>query len=339
MKHRVIDDQQKIVSIIGMSKNSGKTVTLGYLIEEAFESGRVLGLTSIGRDGETTDIVTQTDKPRVYVYRGTFVATAEMLFNLSEAKLEIVETTKFYTPMGRVIIAKALEDGYVQIGGANANKDIRRLADRMLELGADLIYVDGALDRSSPASPIISDSCVLATGAAVDRYMHKTIEKTAHLAELFGIARVEEALPISEDSPEPEIVDDEGRVRVLDEIKTALGAGRKIAEAVDQHTKYVVIKGALVAKTIRDYIESTDYHKGITWVVRDATRIFIDALDWKYFVRAGVEIAVIHPVKLLVITANPTSPYSHSYDSSAFLDGLRERIPNIPVINVLEVDQ
>ena len=39
------------VAIIGMSKNSGKTVTLNALLAEAEEEEVCVGLTSIGRDG------------------------------------------------------------------------------------------------------------------------------------------------------------------------------------------------------------------------------------------------------------------------------------------------
>lgn len=339
----IVRPEHRIVSIIGMSKNSGKTVTLGYLIEEAFDNGRVLGLTSIGRDGETTDIVTASDKPRIYVYRGTLIATAEMLFGLCEAKMEIIEVTKFSTPMGKVIIARTLEDGYVQIGGANANKDIRTLADKMLSYGADLVFVDGALDRSSSASPVISDSCVLATGAAVDRYMHHTIAKTAHLSELFKLPRVNlsccsQSPELLLETPEPALIDQFGEVTTLFDIKTALGSGRKIAEAVNENTRYIVIKGALINKTLRDFIEATDYARQIEWVIRDATRLFLDALEWKYILRAGIAITVMSEVELLAITANPTSPYSYSYDPDAFLEGLREKIEDIPVINVMAPD-
>ncbi len=355
---RLVDSSHRIVSVIGMSKNSGKTVTLGYLIEEAFESGRILGLTSIGRDGETTDIVTASDKPRVYVYSGTYIATAEMLFSLCEAKLEIVEVTKYATPMGRVIIARALEDGYVQIGGASANADIRRLADRMLEYGADLIYVDGALDRSSSASPVISDSCVLATGAAVDRYMHNTVQKTAHLAELFKIRKLKLSLEEQRDvhlsgavvsdlrgveelfeAAEPAFIDRWGVVTEQRDIKTALGSGRRLAERADENTRYIVIKGALINRTIRDFMDSSEHYRDIEWVVRDATRLFIDPLEWKYLLRAGISISVVNEVQLLAITANPTSPYSYSYDAEAFLDELRDRIQGVPVINVMALEE
>ena len=37
-----------------------------------------LGLTSIGRDGESTDVVTGTEKPGIFVREGTLIATARI---------------------------------------------------------------------------------------------------------------------------------------------------------------------------------------------------------------------------------------------------------------------
>lgn len=89
------------LSIIGMCKNAGKTTVLNKLIAELNESSVRLGLTSIGRDGESTDLVTRTAKPGIYVYEGTLVATAVDMFRLSDITREIIYSTGWPTPMGR----------------------------------------------------------------------------------------------------------------------------------------------------------------------------------------------------------------------------------------------
>ena len=76
--------QVQSMSIVGMCKNAGKTTVLNKLIAELNESRVRLGLTSIGRDGESTDLVTRTAKPGIYVYEGTLVATAVDMFRLSD---------------------------------------------------------------------------------------------------------------------------------------------------------------------------------------------------------------------------------------------------------------
>ena len=55
------------VSIIGLAKNAGKTVTLNYLIEEAINLNIKTGIASTGRDGENIDLVTKTQKPAIFL--------------------------------------------------------------------------------------------------------------------------------------------------------------------------------------------------------------------------------------------------------------------------------
>ena len=61
----LFENEYKIISIVGMAKNAGKTVTMNHLIQEMAQKHVVVGLTSIGRDGERQDIVTKTYKPLI----------------------------------------------------------------------------------------------------------------------------------------------------------------------------------------------------------------------------------------------------------------------------------
>ncbi|MFR6085879.1 MAG: hypothetical protein ACLUIX_00750 [Oscillospiraceae bacterium] len=58
------------MSIVGMCKNAGKTTMLNWMLHHDRLQG-TLGLTSIGRDGESTDVVTGTEKPGIFVREGT----------------------------------------------------------------------------------------------------------------------------------------------------------------------------------------------------------------------------------------------------------------------------
>ena len=68
----------RALSLVGVCKNAGKTTVLNHLLK-ALPLGEVMGLTSNGRDGESTDVVTGTGKPGIYVRKGTLLATAEKL--------------------------------------------------------------------------------------------------------------------------------------------------------------------------------------------------------------------------------------------------------------------
>ena len=112
-----------------------------------------IALTSIGRDGERSDLVTNTKKPEIFVYDGTIIATAEKLLfaggNLSDSgndaqkngmnsgiSREILDTTGMPTPMGEVIILRACSDGFIQLAGPSMTAQLARLKKRMFELGA-----------------------------------------------------------------------------------------------------------------------------------------------------------------------------------------------------------
>ena len=83
-----LSQKYKTISIVGMAKNAGKTTALNYLIEEAMDEGLVLGITSTGRDGESSDLVTNTEKPTIFVTEGVLVATARQALLISDAKVE-----------------------------------------------------------------------------------------------------------------------------------------------------------------------------------------------------------------------------------------------------------
>lgn len=335
----LIKNKHRIVSVVGMAKNAGKTVTLNELIEEALDNNLRLGITSIGRDGEKQDIVTFTEKPLIYINSGTIIATAEEIFKACEANLEILEITDHNTSLGRVVIARAISSGYVQIAGPCTNSDIKKVADKMLYYGADIAIVDGALDRLSSASPSITEATILATGAVLSRDMNKVIEKTAHQVNVFNIEEVNDnrLKPIAMEALKDRkiyIVDDKYEIEVLD-IKTALGSGRKIATALKEDTKYVIISGSLVTKTLKDIVTSTKLFKNVTFIIQDATRIFIEYKDWLYFEKVGVNLKVMEKINILAVTINPYSPLGYYFLPREFLNKTRKLLNPVPVIDVM----
>ncbi len=336
----LFEDETKIISIVGMAKNAGKTVTMNHLLEEMGHRGLRAGLTSIGRDGERQDIVTKTDKPMIFVLKDTLIATAEMLFNLSEVKMAVLEVTEHHTAMGRVIIGRTLNDGYVQIGGPSTNLEIRSVSEKMIEHGADYVLVDGALDRTSSASPAITDACILSTGAVVSRDMAKTVEQTVYRASLFNLEAIhepflQEAWHKAEHLRRPILIQRDGSETILYDVATALSAGRIIAGEISEETAHIIIPGALVTQTLLDVVQMSPHYKNIEWLIGDATKIFIEHKDWLYFMRIGIKIRVRHAIKLMAITVNPYAPAGYFYDSDVFREAIAGRLKDIPVIDVM----
>ena len=103
-------NETKTMSIVGMCKNAGKTTMLNWLLTAGHLRG-TLGLTSIGRDGESTDVVTGTEKPGIFVREGTLIATAKDMLRLGDVTKEILMTTGIPTPLGEVVIMRARSAG------------------------------------------------------------------------------------------------------------------------------------------------------------------------------------------------------------------------------------
>ena len=181
-----------VVSLIGMSKNAGKTTVLNHLLTYYKTSNLAVALTSIGRDGEDVDVVTGTKKPRIYVQRGSIIATAEALLGLSDVTAEILGVTDFNTPMGRIIIVRALSAGFVQIGGASISCHMSELLNILKSYSIDKVLIDGAINRKSISSPLLAEAVVLCSGAGLSSDMGEAIHRTKFTA---GMLMLPEAMP------------------------------------------------------------------------------------------------------------------------------------------------
>ncbi len=353
-----LSEEYRTVSIIGMAKNAGKTTALNFLIEEAYEEGIILGITSTGRDGETVDLVTETEKPKVYLYEDTIVSVPSQLFDLAEAGLEILSTTKYRTSLGELYLCRVVDAGYVQIAGPVAAADTRRMCDEMFNQGVDLILIDGAIDRKSVAAPESSDAVILSTGAVLSRDIKKVVRETSHVVELYNLPELgkgqgqcdgvddvtEETLVrklISEHIEENKILlvktssgstEESNLTAETLDLKTGLGSGRYINEAIDETVKYVYIPGAFTGSIIND-IDPAKF-KNVVFVLKDPTRIFMDAILWKQMKKRGMKIKVLKNIKVCAVTVNPFSPEGYSFDSGLLAGEVQEALPDIPVIDV-----
>ncbi len=179
--------KHKSVSIIGMDKNCGKTVVLNYILDKLKQKDIKVALTSIGVDGEKRDIVTLTAKPEICIGKNTLFATAAGLYPERRLTSEIIELAGVDTPLGEVVIARALSDGRVLLGGPSSTPSLISVIDSLYRLGAELVLVDGALSRRSPGSPTATDATILCTGAAYSLNLDKLVRDTKHSVDMMRL--------------------------------------------------------------------------------------------------------------------------------------------------------
>lgn len=326
-------EQFKTISITGLEKNVGKTSTLNQIIKEA-RGIYVLGLTSIGRDGETVDRVTATEKPKIYVYRGTVIATAHACLKNSDITREILETTGINTPMGEIVLIRALSDGYVEVAGPSMNKELEEIIARMEKYQAEKIFVDGALSRKSLASPGVAQATIIATGAAVTANMHRLILDTVHTYNLLSIAKVDDDFSMIADRHEAKIliVDGEDKVSAVD-VLTSLELNQDILAKIDERTKYLLLRGAVTDKIADSLIRHMSTNNDLTLVVEDGTKIFIKEDTYQKLNAKKIKLRALKTINVVAITVNPTSPRGDRLDSLKIIDGIKSHIA-VPVYDV-----
>ena len=325
-------NKYKTLSVVGMAKNAGKTTTLNYLIEEAADEGINIGVTSTGRDGEVIDVVTGTDKPRVYLYPETLVSVPKDLFGRASAGLEILKMTKYHTSIGPVMICKVVDSGYVQIAGPVLTSQQQDLARDMLSLGAEIILIDGAIDRKAIASPKASDAIILATGAVLSRSIQKVAEETAHTVALYSISEIGDINTKSIFAKSDKIMTaGKKSVQELD-IETALAASSVIDASINEETEYVYIPGALTDSTIAN-IHPKKF-KNTKFVVKDPTKIFLNSDEWQKLRKKGFTVNVLEKINIAAISVNPVSPQGYAFEHKELTQAIEQVVPDIRIINV-----
>lgn len=333
----------KTVSVVGTFKNAGKTVTMNELITQAKARGIVLGLVSTGRDGERRDVLTNTEKPAVHAPKGTIITTVEEAIGgmgeVEKADIEILEVTGFNTPMGKVVLGKLVEDGYVEIAGPRSSSTIKEVCNLMQQAGAELVIIDGSLDRRASAAPYVSDCTIIAAGASLSRSMDTVIQKTKHIVTLYSIPRADrEVFGCAAGAivkGETIVINEDGCCKSID-TQTSLLCGSIIAESLKNSSRYVVLSGSATFETLRDIVLNKG--DGIQIIVKDATRIFLSENELFMLSKTGMDLRVLESINIAAITVNPYSPEGYYFDPEEFLRKMREAIPSIPVFDVMQED-
>ena len=210
------------LSIVGLQKNTGKTVSLNYVLDRLPVERKRIAVTSIGIDGETTDQVTRTQKPEIYLRQGMYFGTSEMHYRQKRIVSELIDVSDENTSLGRVVTAKALTGGKILLSGPSSSSGLKRWMKDMHRVGIELVIIDGALSRMSLASPAVSQSMILATGAAYSTNMNTLVQQTAFVVDLIKIPLTEEdnlklLMPIEKGVW---YIDDEGALHELSHISS-----------------------------------------------------------------------------------------------------------------------
>jgi aerobic-type carbon monoxide dehydrogenase small subunit (CoxS/CutS family) len=178
-----LSNNQKVISIIGMEKNVGKTTLLNYLLRGLADKGLPVLILSIGRDGESVDALEKTKKPGIMVYNGGCFLTIRELLKTPSA-VEILETFNEKVSGSKVLLARALQKTEIQLINPGNQKVVSRMIHSSFNrCGKCTVLIDGALDRLSHGASNLVDGVFICTGVQVEGTLVQIIEKTKELVD------------------------------------------------------------------------------------------------------------------------------------------------------------
>ncbi len=319
------------LSIVGMAKNTGKTVCLNYVLEQLQHTDRVVAVTSIGLDGEKTDQVTQTEKPEIELAEGMFFVTSEYHYRQRQLLSEICQVSGEMTSLGRLVTARVLQRGKVILTGPASTERVRALIGQMDELGVDLTIVDGALSRKSPASPAITEGLILSTGAAIAPDLASVVSKTRFVYQLTQLPEYDSPLSETLMWSEPGICAIEEGVLYPLPIASPL-LFTKCKDKLFSHGTTLFVSG-IVTDNMLEYLRMQPNVKDICLIVKDFTKIFVSPIVLGGFLQKGGRLMVVKRPKLLAICINPVSPTGFKVESERMRAALQE-VVEVPVYDV-----
>lgn len=325
----------KSISFVGMEKNAGKTEVLNYVIKRLNDYNKRISVTSIGIDGETLDQVTQTSKPRVFMYPDSLFVTSEKLYSKKEIVSAVEKVSHYGTSLGRLVTARSKSFGNVMLSGPTDTIRLKQLIDYMADK-SDICLIDGALSRKSFASPSITEAMILSTGAVVSASIEKIVQKTAFIYEMTKLPKYDGSIKEQLFNIKQGVFAITENNDLIDLKIPSMLMLQKYKHVIFSKSKTLFIPGMITDKLL-ELIATQKDRNSFTLITKDFTHIFTNELNIHNFLRNGGKIQCLHKTNLLAITFNPFSPQGFKVDSDTALKKLREKIP-LPIHNIREIN-
>ena len=327
--------RHRSLSIVGLEKNTGKTVCLNYILGRLNQLGVECAVTSIGIDGEQTDAVYGSAKPEITLFdRMTFI-TSEKHYRQRRLVSEIVSVDPRRTSLGRLVTARVICGGKVLLSGAASTGLLREQIGRFSAEGVPLTIVDGALSRLSLASPTVTEAMVLATGAAVSPNINQLISKTRFVCRLIAIDEVEPRLQqvLSPLTRGLWALDNDGGIHDLH--LDSVFMLDKETENLFAYGTTLFAAGAVSDRLLK-HLAAQKNIADIRLIVRDFTKFFISPEVYANYIRRGGQLSVLQRSSLIAVCLNPTSPQGYTLKSDEACAALSDAL-GLPVWDVMKV--
>lgn len=352
LAHIVAGANVQRLSLIGLSKNVGKTTTTNHLLEtlisEKLYRAEELALTSLGLDGEATDALTGLPKPRYVPQAGLLVATTADFLRQAESEGALIERLQQLpgrTALGPVILARVLRPGRIIIAGPTLLRDLRSSLDRLQALGARLGIIDGAVNRLGAAAPGITDACILCTGTSAAVTPELVARRTADVLARISSRQTQWLDAYRKHFSQAHLYmfttdNDHDAPEIFSDVTEPANEARWIAAHMQTRQNPVfVLHGAFteeLSRALLTHLPTVNPFSHGELIVEDGTKIFCHSVVLHRLSARGLDIRVANSIRVLALTINPYTP-EYTCSPQQLIDALAKELPSPcpPIIDVV----
>jgi len=319
---------KKIIAIIGLSKNSGKTTFLNWINKVYPEEER--GIITTGRDGEDFDLVGGDKKPKVLIPANTFFSTFPHIAQLNSPFIKIIEKLPFKAGDKTIWLVKSITDLETEIVGPSTVANQIKLCKIILEKGSKQVFIDGSLDRKSILlSPEIQNFYLVLSPEAGSKI--KIIEE---LKKIVGISRIPYTNKFADISNIS--IEYSDHLEELD-FTSLFGHEKELLSKLTNNKiiKRIFIPGAITNRSW-ELVQSTFIKSDFELVLKNSFNIHLSDRNFN-ILNKYVELFTQHSVKLLGITVNSFAVSGEHLDCDDLRNSIVHEFSEIDVFDITEV--
>jgi len=317
-----------IHAIAGICKNCGKTSLLNCLLAQITD--KKTGVLTTGRDGEEKDVVFGNPKPAIILPQDTlFTSTSEIIERLGSA-VEVLNKLPFQAANKQLWLMRAIRNIETEITGPASVSDQIATAIIMQKQGAELVFIDGSLDRKSIALHPKVKGVFLVIGSSYGN-LEKIMEELSRLVHLSYVSPfMDKNLKALQDNV---AVFRQG-IWVRTGHDSLLGNEKELCNLLSQKDiEKIYLPGAVtdsIFNTLRPALKSIQ-----DIVVRHPLHLHISKDNLEYL-SASHRLTCLIPFKINAIAVNSWSVTGNHLDSKIMRDTVRKQFDKLPVIDICE---
>lgn len=317
-----------IYCLAGICKNAGKTSLLNTLLSK--NKDKPLGVLTTGRDGEDKDVVFGNTKPSVLLPANTLFTTGSNVLDELGSAINVIDKLPFLAGKTQLWLVRSNRGIATEIAGPASSEAQVKIAQLMQEQKAEIVLIDGSLDRKSVAARPEIAGVFLVAGSS-----YGSIDKiVAELTRLIALSQITlyKANDLSICSCSVYAYQKDRWVDTG--FASLLGNETEFISYLSEHYPDKLYLPYAITDAVVNSMKQT-LHKSIDLIVSHPLQLHISKTNLEYLHNQH-QLFTLNAFRLKGIAVNSWAVDGHHLDSSILREKARSLSKNLPVFDIYE---